>query len=175
MYRHDPLMRSLFSQSQTPTAPRSAVGFFRSGCPAGCPACLITQSSSGQQVLIRCPFRPSTETTLTENQKSSTQTIGAMGYAKPVHNPKCKALQNRSLSTGGRNCFRFCTKAAQHQGTWQNDDSEPNNRLDDGTRWAHLAKRKKFRGGERLGSEISHVSQKTRDMGHPSCLWSFDV
>jgi hypothetical protein len=44
MYRHDPLMRSLLSQSQTPTAPRRAVGFFRSGHPAGCPAWLITQS-----------------------------------------------------------------------------------------------------------------------------------
>jgi len=40
------LMRSLLSQSQTPTAPRRAVGFFRSGCPAGYPAWLITQSTS---------------------------------------------------------------------------------------------------------------------------------
>jgi len=31
MYRHDPLMRPLLSQFQTPTAPRRAVGFFRSG------------------------------------------------------------------------------------------------------------------------------------------------
>jgi len=31
MYRHDPLMRSLLSQFQTPTSPRRAVGFFRSG------------------------------------------------------------------------------------------------------------------------------------------------
>jgi hypothetical protein len=30
------------------TAPRSAVGFFRSGCLSGCPARLITQSTSGQ-------------------------------------------------------------------------------------------------------------------------------
>jgi hypothetical protein len=36
MYRHSPLMRSLLSQSQTPTAPRRAVGFFRSGCSAAC-------------------------------------------------------------------------------------------------------------------------------------------
>jgi len=49
MHRHSPLMRSLFSQFQTPTAPRRAVGFFRSGCPSGCPAWLITQSTSGQQ------------------------------------------------------------------------------------------------------------------------------
>ena len=48
MHRHSPLMRSLFSQSQTPTAPRRAVGFFRSGCPSGCPAWLITQFTSGQ-------------------------------------------------------------------------------------------------------------------------------
>src|SRR5579859_4073746 len=44
MYRHDPLMRSLLSQFRTPTAPRRAVGFFRSGHPAGRPAWLITQS-----------------------------------------------------------------------------------------------------------------------------------
>jgi len=44
MYRHDPLMRSLLSQFRTPTAPRRAVGFFRSGHPSGCPAGLITQS-----------------------------------------------------------------------------------------------------------------------------------
>jgi hypothetical protein len=49
-------MRSLFSQSQTPTAPRRAVGFFRFGCPSGCPAWLITQSTSGQQVLFRWEF-----------------------------------------------------------------------------------------------------------------------
>ena len=46
MHRHSPLMRSLLSQSQTPTTPRRAVGFFRFGCPAGCPAELITQSTS---------------------------------------------------------------------------------------------------------------------------------
>jgi len=46
MYRHDPLMRSLLSQFLTPTAPRRAVGFFRSGRLAGRPALLITQSTS---------------------------------------------------------------------------------------------------------------------------------
>src|SRR5579871_1646817 len=45
MYRHDPLMRSLLSQFRTPTTPRRAVGFFRSGRLAGCPARLITQST----------------------------------------------------------------------------------------------------------------------------------
>src|SRR5207245_11666079 len=46
MHRHSLLMRSLLSQSQTPTAPRRAVGFFRSGCSTRCPAELITQSTS---------------------------------------------------------------------------------------------------------------------------------
>src|SRR5438270_7444498 len=86
MHRHSPLMRSLLSQSQTPTAPRSAVGFFRFGCLTGCPARLITQSTSGQQVLFRCPFQPSTEITLTERSKKSTQTIGAMYELPPVNN-----------------------------------------------------------------------------------------
>src|SRR5579859_2242878 len=46
MYRHSPLMRSLLSQSQTPTDPRRSVGFFRSGGLASRPARLITQSTS---------------------------------------------------------------------------------------------------------------------------------
>jgi ribonuclease HI len=36
---------------------------------------------------------------------------------------------------------RFAHKIAQHQGKRQNDESEPNNDLDAGSRWAHLAKR----------------------------------
>jgi hypothetical protein len=43
----------VFSQSQTPTAPRSAVGFFRFGCPVRCLSGLITQSTSGLQILLR--------------------------------------------------------------------------------------------------------------------------
>ena len=38
-----PLMRSLLSQSQTPTTPRRAVGFFGSGRSPGHPSELITQ------------------------------------------------------------------------------------------------------------------------------------
>jgi len=41
-------MRSLLSQSRTPTEPRRSVGFFRSGRLAGRPARLITQSTSGR-------------------------------------------------------------------------------------------------------------------------------
>jgi len=52
MHRHSPLMRSLLSQSQTPTDPRRAVGFFGSGCPTGCPAKLITQSTSDWLILF---------------------------------------------------------------------------------------------------------------------------
>jgi len=52
MYRHDPLMRSPLSRSQTPTAPRRDVGFFRSGRLAGCPARLITQSTSDRLSII---------------------------------------------------------------------------------------------------------------------------
>jgi len=46
------LMRSLLSQFQTPTGPRRAVGFFGSGCPTGCPAKLITQSTSDWLISI---------------------------------------------------------------------------------------------------------------------------
>jgi hypothetical protein len=146
MYRHDPLMCSLLSQSQTPTAPRSAVGFFRFGCLAGCPARLITQSTSGLQILLRCPFQPSTEITLTEKQKTSTQTIGAFARGKAVHNEECKWLLDGNLSTGDLNSSCFYTNAAQRRGRRQNDEREPNNRLDDGLIWAHGAKRQKCRG-----------------------------
>src|SRR3979490_2520833 len=42
-------MRSPLSRSHTPTAPRRAVGFFRSGCSSGCPSELITQPTSDRQ------------------------------------------------------------------------------------------------------------------------------
>ena len=45
-------MRSPLSQFQTPTTPRRVVGFFGSGCPAGCPAEPITQSTSDWLILL---------------------------------------------------------------------------------------------------------------------------
>jgi ribonuclease HI len=74
-----------------------------------------------------------------------------------VNNANCKRLQNCNLSTSRINLSVFCTKAAQRQGTPQNDDSEPNNRLDDGTRWAHLFKqgcRQENCNAERKESEV---------------------
>src|SRR2546425_657501 len=50
VHRRSPLMRSPLSRSQTPTAPRRAVGFFRSGGATGCPAVLITQPTSDWQL-----------------------------------------------------------------------------------------------------------------------------
>ena len=47
-WRHapsQPLMRPLLLQSQTPTASREAVVFFRSGCPAGCQTCYAAACS----------------------------------------------------------------------------------------------------------------------------------
>ena len=70
MYRHSPLMRSLLSQFRTPTEPRRSVGFFRSGHLAGRPARLITQSTSGQLILLCQPFRPSTKQSYQSNEKS---------------------------------------------------------------------------------------------------------
>src|SRR5437660_4169211 len=52
MHRHSLLMRSLLSQSQTPTTPRRAVGFFGFGCPTSCPAELITQSTLDWLILL---------------------------------------------------------------------------------------------------------------------------
>jgi len=46
----DPVMSKI--HLTTPTAPRRAVGFFRSGCSSGCPAELITQLTSDWQSFI---------------------------------------------------------------------------------------------------------------------------
>ena len=56
-----PLMRSLLSQFQTPTAPRRAVGFFRFGSSPSCPGFLITQPTSDRpRFILGQPFQPST-------------------------------------------------------------------------------------------------------------------
>ena len=56
-----PLMRSPLSRFQTPTAPRRAVGFFRSGSPPSCPGFLITQlTSDWPRFILGQPFQPST-------------------------------------------------------------------------------------------------------------------
>jgi hypothetical protein len=134
-------MRSLFSQSQTPTTPRRAVGFFRSGCPFRLPFWADHSVYIGPASFIRLPFRPSTKVTLTENRKTSTQTIGAMAAGQAVNNGKCKVLLNRYLSAGGGKSSRFCTKGAQRAGGGQNNEGEPNIRLDAESGWAHLAER----------------------------------
>src|SRR5947209_20490398 len=110
MYRHSPLMRSLLSQSQTPTAPRRAVGFFRSDCLTGCPAVLITQSTSDWLILFCQPFQPSTEATLTEHAKMSTQTFGAASARNPVHNDECNLLLGRRLLIDVIQSSTFCTE-----------------------------------------------------------------
>jgi ribonuclease HI len=132
-------MRSLFSQSQTPTAPRRAVGFFRSGCLAGCPARLITQSTSGQQGLFRCPFQPSTEATLTERSQKSTQTIGATHQLDPVNNELCNLLQHGSLLRCVLNWGWFYTENYTTPATWKNSQCDPIIHLDAETISAHLA------------------------------------
>src|SRR6266849_4086699 len=61
MHRHSPLMRSLLSQSQTPTTPRRAVGFFRFGWPLGLPRWADHPAYFGlTKVLLSQSFRPST-------------------------------------------------------------------------------------------------------------------
>jgi len=55
-----PLMRSPLSRFQTPTAPRRAVGFFRSGCSRSHPLEPIARPTSDWPVLFCQPFQPST-------------------------------------------------------------------------------------------------------------------
>jgi hypothetical protein len=50
------LMRPLLSQFQTPTTPRRAVGFFRSGRLAGRPPQLITQYTFDMLILFFQPI-----------------------------------------------------------------------------------------------------------------------
>jgi ribonuclease HI len=56
-----------------------------------------------------------------------------------VNKRKCKSLLYWNLFETKFNSSFFCTKAAQRQGTPQNDESEPDNRLDDESRTAHLS------------------------------------
>jgi hypothetical protein len=49
-------MRSLLSQFQTPTTPRSTVGFFGFGCSTNHSVELITQPTSDRQLLEANPF-----------------------------------------------------------------------------------------------------------------------
>ena len=58
-------MRSPLSRSQTPTPPRRAVGFFRSGCSSGCPIELDHSAYFGlAKFYLSQPFQPSTRATL---------------------------------------------------------------------------------------------------------------
>src|ERR1039457_279601 len=58
-------MRSPLSRSQTPTAPRRAVGFFRSGCPVGLPRRADHSAYFGlAKFYLSQPFQPSTGATL---------------------------------------------------------------------------------------------------------------
>src|SRR5271165_3280393 len=161
MYRHSPLMRSLLSQSQTPTAPRRAVGFFRSGGLAGCPARLITQSTSGPQILFRCPFQPSTEITLTEKQKTSTQTIGAIAWGKLCITENANGCWVGSYPQVNRIVPVF-TQTLHSAGA--------DSKMMKGNQIIVLTVDRDGRilqggrnFGERSGSGNSHVSQKTRD------------
>jgi len=59
-----PLVRLPLSRFRTPTAPRRAVGFFRSGCSSGHPAEHIARLTSDWPVLFCQPFQPSTQAKL---------------------------------------------------------------------------------------------------------------
>jgi hypothetical protein len=112
MHRHSPLMRSLLSQSQAPTSPRRAVGFFGSGRSVGYPAELITQSNSDWPILFepilsivdgakvkrlvdhcQCPFSVQCRTTA------------------GLHPGKCTPLKRARLLNLASTCSRFCTKS----------------------------------------------------------------
>ena len=102
-----PLMRSPLSRSQTPTAPRRAVGFFRSGCSSGCPVELITQPTSDWQNLFSQPFQPSTEA----NLESCSKIVNARFQCnRPVamdQEPETQPVESLSLNEWEIKFFPF--------------------------------------------------------------------
>src|SRR5712692_11494162 len=87
-----PLMRSLLSQFQTPTAPRRVSRFFRVWLPAGLPRPADHSAYFGLATFyFRQPFQPSTAATLTFRLTLSMPAIGAM-TAIPTGNSTARNL-----------------------------------------------------------------------------------
>src|ERR1700733_3632030 len=97
-------------------------------------AVLFNKTSLAGGFSLRGHFYSVREGTLSNS--FNTQTIGAMAAAEAVNNGKCKVLLNRYLSAGGGKSSRFCTKGAQRTGGGQNNEGEPNIRLDAESGWA---------------------------------------
>jgi hypothetical protein len=99
MHRHSPLMRSPLSQSQTPTSPRRAVGFFRSGCPAGYPAELITQSTSDWLILLE-PILSIIDGAKVKRLVDHCQCLFSVQclVTAGLHTSKCNPLKRRTLT-----------------------------------------------------------------------------
>ena len=94
-----PLMRSPLSRLQTPTAPRRAVGFFRSGCPLGHPLEPIARPTSDWPVLFCQPFQPSTHVKI----KAMTLSVNAHFWCNcgnPAEKSLLVILSERELSVG---------------------------------------------------------------------------
>src|SRR5262245_11398340 len=116
MHRHSPLMRSLLSQSQTPTSPRRAVGFFGFGCPAGCPAELITQSTLDWLML----FEPILSIVDGPTVGCWLIIVNARFRCNfdfaDLHTGKCNRLKRARLLNLASTCSRFAQSLAQIRG-----------------------------------------------------------
>src|ERR1035441_2225065 len=147
MHRHDPLMRSLLSQFRTPTAPRRAVGFFRSGHPSGYPAGLITQSIglarfivptlSTVQTIIWFPFicfavRPSLVQSYVQNTAKLISSGDKFSPCNHLHFSLCTGLPQAIAPIVCVDVFQFSVSVVCVDGRkgWHNKTSQ-SDRLSD--------------------------------------------
>gem|GEM_PF-7053978 len=139
-----PSMRSLLSQFQTPTDPRRPVGFFGSGCPASCPAELITQSTSDWLILLE-PILSIVDGTKGKRWADplSMPLFGAMSPPAGLHTGRCNPLKRPRLLNSASSCASSPQSLAQLRGNRARVAGEPVKQLDSENNLSHV-------GGSRL-------------------------
>ncbi len=109
-----PLMRSPLSRSQTPTAPRRAVGFFRSGRAPSCLDSLITQPTSDWPSFnLGQPFQPSTEVKVNLRLKNVNAAIRCSMWKSRSKTASAQILYADSIKDELLHWAWFCTCDAQ--------------------------------------------------------------
>ena len=109
-----PLMRSPLSRSQTPTAPRRAVGFFRSGRAPSCLVSLITQlTSDWPSFNLGQPFQPSTEVKVNLRLKNVNAAIQCSVWKSRSKTAALQILYRCPIKGEFLNLASFCTRDSQ--------------------------------------------------------------
>jgi hypothetical protein len=107
-------MRSPLSRSQTPTAPRRAVGFFgfgRSPSRLGSP---ITQPTlDWPRFILGQPFQPSTEAKVNVRLKNVNAAFRCSMWISQVQIVLLQALDQKMFMHEAKDCSDFCTRDSQ--------------------------------------------------------------